>query len=73
MNDVATITCKARFRLAGLAFTGRASNPLDRYKRFQITVSSSFSGLILAQGKFRFHHGPASARAVREHARVMKV
>jgi hypothetical protein len=54
MNDVATITCKARFRLAGLAFTGRALNPLDRYKRFQITVSSSFSGLILAQGKF--HH-----------------
>src|SRR6266566_4859976 len=28
--------CKARFRLAGLAFTGRASNPLDRCKRFQI-------------------------------------
>src|SRR6202162_3689498 len=37
--------CKARFRPAGLAFTGRASNPLDHYKRFQITVSSSFSGL----------------------------
>ena len=55
MNDVATITCKARFRLAGLAFTGRASNPLDRYKRFQI-VSSSFSGLILAQGKFQVRH-----------------
>ena len=44
--------CKARFRPAGLALTGRASNPLDRYKRFQITVSSSFSGFILAQGKF---------------------
>src|SRR5205823_2668257 len=29
--------CNARFRPAGLAFTGRASNPLDRYKRFQIT------------------------------------
>jgi hypothetical protein len=28
--------CKARFRLAGLAFTGRASNPLDRCKRFQV-------------------------------------
>ena len=50
-NGVATIPCKARFRLAGSAFTGRASNPLDRYKRFQI-VSSSFSGLSLAQGKF---------------------
>src|SRR6516164_3111422 len=37
-----------------LAFTGRESNPLDRYKRFQIAVSSSFSGFILAQGKFHF-------------------
>src|SRR6266566_750409 len=34
-----------------LAFTGRESNPQDRYKRFQIAVSSSFSGFILAQGK----------------------
>jgi hypothetical protein len=41
-----------------LAFTGRASNPLDRYKRFQIKVSSSFSGLSLAQGKFHNHRGP---------------
>ena len=32
-----------------LAFTGRESNPLDRYKRFQITFSSLFSGFILAQ------------------------
>ena len=41
-----------------LAFTGRESNPQDRYKRFQIAVSSSFSGFILAQGKFHFvlHH-----------------
>src|SRR5262249_23418128 len=29
-------------------------NPLDRYKRFQIAVPSSFSGFILAQGKFHF-------------------
>jgi hypothetical protein len=35
-----------------LASTGRESNPLDRYKRFQITFSSPFSGFILAQGKF---------------------
>jgi hypothetical protein len=27
-------------------------NPLDRYKRFQFTFSSPFSGLILAQGNF---------------------
>jgi hypothetical protein len=32
-----------------LAFTGRESNPLDRYKRFQITFSFPSSGLILAQ------------------------
>src|SRR5215467_15343176 len=37
-----------------LAFTGRELNPLDRYKRFQITFPSSFSGLGLAQGKFHF-------------------
>jgi len=29
-------TCKARFRLAGCAFAGRDSNPLDRYERFQL-------------------------------------
>src|SRR5262249_33843330 len=28
--------------------------PQDRYKRFPIAVSSSFSGFILAQGKFHF-------------------
>ena len=37
-NGVATVTCKARFRPAGLAFTGRASNPLDRYKRFSVRL-----------------------------------
>jgi hypothetical protein len=35
-----------------LAFTGRELNPLERYKRFQITFSFPFSGFILAQGKF---------------------
>ncbi len=29
--------CKARFRLAGCAFTGRVSNPLERDERFQVT------------------------------------
>jgi hypothetical protein len=29
-------TCKACFRLAGCAFAGRESNPLDRYERFQL-------------------------------------
>jgi hypothetical protein len=42
-----------------LAFSGRELNPLDRYKRFQITFSSPFSGLILAQRKF---HGVASLK-----------
>jgi hypothetical protein len=27
--------CKTRFRLAGCAFAGRVSNPLDRFERFQ--------------------------------------
>ena len=41
--------CKTRFRLAGCASTGRASNPLDRCERFQISASSSFPGLVLSQ------------------------
>ena len=40
--------CKTRFRLAGCAFAGRESNPLDRYERFQL-MSSSSPGLRLAQ------------------------
>ena len=39
---------QARFRLAGCAFAGRESNPLDRYERFQL-MSSSSPGLSLAQ------------------------
>ena len=31
-----------------LASTGRESNPLDRFERFQITFSFPFPGLILA-------------------------
>src|SRR5439155_21331373 len=41
-----------------LAFTGRELNPLDCYKRFQITFPSSFSGFLLAQGKFHFEPPP---------------
>ena len=40
--------CKTRFRLAGCAFAGRGSNPLDRYERFQL-MSSSSPGLRLAR------------------------
>ena len=43
--------CKARFRLAGLAFTGRASNPLDRCKRFQV-VHPPFLDLAWRKGRF---------------------
>src|SRR6266481_5132256 len=35
-----------------LAFTGRESNPQDRYKRFQIAVSSSFLDLSWRKGSF---------------------
>jgi len=38
-----------------LAFTGRELNPLDRYKRFQITFSFPFSGFILAQRRTYLH------------------
>jgi hypothetical protein len=41
--------CKTRFRLAGCASTGRASNPLDRCERFQVTFPSSPPGLALSQ------------------------
>ena len=40
--------CKTRFRLAGCAFAGRESNPLDRDERFQFMASSS-PELCLAQ------------------------
>jgi hypothetical protein len=39
-----------------LAFTGRELNPLDRYKRFQITFSFPFSGFILAQRPRNLHN-----------------
>ena len=42
--------CKTRFRLAGCAFAGRVSNPLDRYERFQFQfITFSSPGLTLAQ------------------------
>jgi hypothetical protein len=47
-----------------LAFTGRELNPLDRYKRFQITFSFPFSGFILAQ------EGPSSISRTVMHRRT---
>ncbi len=43
--------CRTRFRLAGCAFAGRESNPLDRDEGFQF-MTSSFPGLALAQQAF---------------------
>src|SRR5271165_1833524 len=43
------LPCKTRFRLAGCASTGRGSNPLDRFERFQVTFPFSFPGLLLSQ------------------------
>src|SRR6516164_1966496 len=47
-----------------LASTGRELNPLDRYKRFQIILSSPFSGFILAQRKFQLEMGGKNALVV---------
>ena len=47
-TGVTRTPCKTRFRLAGCAFAGRKSNPLDRYERFQV-ISSPSPGLPLAQ------------------------
>ena len=44
------LPCKTRFRLAGCASTGRGSNPLDSFERFQVTLPFSFPGLVLSQG-----------------------
>jgi hypothetical protein len=44
------LPCKTHFRLAGCASTGRGSNPLDRFERFQVTLPFSFPGLVLSQG-----------------------
>jgi hypothetical protein len=50
-SDVAATHAKTRFRLAGCASTGRASNPLDRCERFQVTFPSSLPGLALSQAE----------------------
>jgi hypothetical protein len=55
--------CKARFRLAGCAFAGRGSNPLDCDERFQVTS-------ILLPRTFLTQAGPmpgAPVRRVRAH------
>ncbi len=58
--------CKARFRLAGLAFTGRASNPLDRCKRFQI-IHPPFLDLAWRKGSFILNLEPSSRLTSLDH------
>ena len=45
--------CKTRFRLAGCASTGRGSNPLDRFERFQVTSHSPFQDFSCRKGGLR--------------------
>ena len=49
-SDVAVSHARTRFRLASCASTGRGSNPLDHFERFQVTSPFSFPGLLLSQG-----------------------
>jgi len=60
--------CKARFRLAGLAFTGRELNPLDRYKRFQF-IHPPFLDLSWRKGSFILNL-PLIIRSPRRRARA---
>ena len=46
-RETLPLPCKTCFRLAGCAFSGRVSNPLDHCRRFLATFPSSFSGLCL--------------------------
>jgi hypothetical protein len=51
-REALPLPCKTCFRLAGYAFSGRVSNPLDHYRRFLVTFPSSFSGLCLTLTQF---------------------
>jgi len=68
--------CKARFRLAGLAFTGRASNPLDRCKRFQI-IHPPFLDLAWRKGSFILnlpsHHSITSSARNRNDSGIVSL
>ena len=44
------LPCKTRFRLAGCASTGRGSNPLGRFERFQVTSHSPFQDFSCRKG-----------------------
>jgi hypothetical protein len=40
------LPCKTRFRLAGCASTGRGSNPLNRFERFQVSRTSPVARVV---------------------------
>ena len=61
-NGVTAAHARTRFRLAGCASTGRGSNPLDRFERFQATSPFSFPGLLLSQGWSTQNHHLAGQR-----------
>jgi len=58
--------CKARFRLAGCAFTGRGSNPLDRDERFQVTsvlLSRTYPDASWAHTRRKFYEVHVATKA----------
>ena len=62
--------CRTRFRLAGSAFAGRASNPLGRFERFQVTsilLSRAYPDASWSHVRRRFYElavGGASRRSI---------
>ena len=64
--------CKARFRRAGLAFAGRASNPLDRCKRFH-SIHPPFLDLAWRKGSFILKLPLASHHSITLSARASSV
>ncbi len=55
-SGVAAAHARFRFRLAGCASTGRGSNPLNRFERFQVSRTSPVARVVYAKRPFA---GPA--------------
>ena len=74
--------CKTRFRLAGSAFAGRASNPLGRFERFQVTsilLSRAYPDASWAHARRKIYDihvetkSPAAAQALEMIARLFAI
>ena len=74
--------CKTRFRLAGSAFAGRASNPLGRFERFQVTsilLSRAYPDASWAHARRKIYDvhvetkSPAEAQALEMIARLFAI